>query len=66
MAELCGGSGRAFEIGTLSKQAEAWVLVTMARDDAGVLTGYSFCTLERIGDAQRADRPGVDLCRLVP
>ena len=50
MSELCGGSGRAFEIGTLSKQAEAWVLVTLARDDAGALLGYSFCTLERIGD----------------
>ena len=49
MSELCGGSGRAFEIGTLSKQAEAWVLVTLARDDAGALLGYSFCTLERIG-----------------
>ncbi len=49
MAELCGGSGRAFEIGVLSKQAEAWVLVTLARDSADVLTGYSFCTLERIG-----------------
>lgn len=49
MSELCGGSGRAFEIGILSKQAEAWVLVTLARDDVGALTGYSFCTLERIG-----------------
>lgn len=49
MAELCGGSGRAFEIGMLSKQAEAWVLVTLARDHAETLVGYSFCTLERIG-----------------
>lgn len=49
MAELCGGSGRAFEIGMLSKQAEAWVLVTLARDDLDRLVGYSFCTLERIG-----------------
>ncbi len=49
MAELCGGSGRAFEIGMLSKQAEEWVLVTLARDAGGLLTGYSFCTLERIG-----------------
>lgn len=49
MAELCGGSGRAFEIGVLSKQAEAWVLVTLARDHHDSLVGYSFCTLERIG-----------------
>jgi len=49
MAELCGGSGRAFEIGMLSKQAEAWVLVTLARDPHEALVGYSFCTLERIG-----------------
>ena len=39
MAELCGGSGRAFEIGTLSKQAEAWVLVTMARNECGYHLG---------------------------
>jgi hypothetical protein len=38
----------AYEIGTLSKQAEAWVLVTQARDD-GKLKGFAFCTLERIG-----------------
>jgi hypothetical protein len=49
MAELCGGSGRAFEIGMLSKQAEAWVLVTLARDARDALVGYAFCTLERIG-----------------
>lgn len=49
MSELCGGSGRPFEIGMLSKQAEAWVLVTLARDSQDSLVGYSFCTLERIG-----------------
>ncbi len=49
MAELCGGSGSPFEIGTLSKQAEAWVLITLARDEQDALAGYSFCTLERIG-----------------
>jgi len=49
MAELCGGSGCAFEIGVLSKQAESWVLVTLARDPVDALVGYSFCTLERIG-----------------
>jgi hypothetical protein len=32
----------------LSKQREAWVLITQARDN-GKLQGYSFCTLERIG-----------------
>ncbi len=49
MAELCGGSGRPCEIGVLSKQAEAWVLITLARNDHDALMGYSFCTLERIG-----------------
>ncbi len=49
MAELCGGSGRPCEIGVLSKQAEAWVLITLARNDHDALVGYSFCTLERIG-----------------
>jgi hypothetical protein len=49
MSELCGGSGNPFEIGTLSKQAEAWVLVTLARDPNERLVAYSFCTLERIG-----------------
>ncbi|MBM3684586.1 MAG: hypothetical protein FJW83_08615 [Actinobacteria bacterium] len=48
MAELPGGSGAPYEIGTLSKQAEAWVLVTLARGE-DALRGYSFCTLERIG-----------------
>jgi hypothetical protein len=32
----------------LSKQAEAWVLITLARE-AGKLKGFSYCTLERIG-----------------
>ena len=48
MADLCAVSSNAFEVGTLSKQAEAWVLVTEARDN-GKLRGFSFCTLERIG-----------------
>jgi hypothetical protein len=48
MADLCADGPLAYEIGTLSKQAEAWVLVTQARDDAK-LKGFAFCTLERIG-----------------
>ncbi|HEX6236197.1 MAG TPA: hypothetical protein VFZ68_03335 [Acidimicrobiales bacterium] len=48
MADLCAESPLAHEIGTLSKQAEAWVLITQARDNAR-LRGFSFCTLERIG-----------------
>ena len=48
MADLCAISTNAFEVGSLSKQAEAWVLVTEARDNAK-LRGFSFCTLERIG-----------------
>jgi hypothetical protein len=48
MADLCESVSNGFEIGVLSKQAEAWVLVTLARRD-DVLCGFSFCTLERIG-----------------
>ena len=48
MADLCAVSSSAYEVGSLSKQAEAWVLLTEARDN-GKLRGFSFCTLERIG-----------------
>jgi hypothetical protein len=48
MADLCTLSSNTYEVGSLSKQAEAWVLVTEARDN-GKLRGFSFCTLERIG-----------------
>jgi hypothetical protein len=48
MADLCADGPLAYEIGTLSKQAEAWVLVTHARDETK-LRGFAFCTLERIG-----------------
>jgi hypothetical protein len=48
MGDLAEAVGNEFGIGVLSKEAEAWVLVTLARrDDA--LAGYAFCTLERIG-----------------
>ncbi|MEQ8841298.1 MAG: hypothetical protein RIB98_09975 [Acidimicrobiales bacterium] len=48
MADLCTESPNAFEVGLLSKQCEAWVLVTVA-SEGGKIRGYSFCTLERIG-----------------
>jgi hypothetical protein len=48
MADLCAEHTLAYEVGTLSKQAEAWVLVTQARE-GDELRGYAFCTLERIG-----------------
>jgi hypothetical protein len=48
MADLCAEGGSGHDIGTLSKQAEAWVLVTLARDGNN-LRGFSFSTLERIG-----------------
>jgi len=48
MGDLAAAVGNEFGIGVLSKEAEAWVLITLARrDDA--LAGYAFCTLERIG-----------------
>ena len=48
MADICADGPSKFEAGLLSKQAEAWVLVTMAREGNN-LRGFSFSTLERIG-----------------
>jgi hypothetical protein len=48
MADLVTDGPAGFDIGLLSKQAEAWVLITGVRDE-DKLVGFSFCTLERIG-----------------
>jgi len=48
MADLCAEAASKYEVGLLSKQAEAWVLVTLVREGAN-LRGFSFSTLERIG-----------------
>ncbi len=48
MADICAEGPSTFEAGLLSKQAEAWVLVTSAREGNN-LRAFSFCTLERIG-----------------
>lgn len=48
MADVCADSPGRFEIGTLSKAAESWVLVSLARDN-GKVKGFAFSTLERIG-----------------
>jgi hypothetical protein len=48
MADIVTDGPAGFDIGLLSKQAEAWVLITQVRD-TGKLVGFSFCTLERIG-----------------
>ena len=48
MADLSAECSFPQEIGTLTKESEAWVLVTQARD-AGKLKGFTFSTLERIG-----------------
>lgn len=48
MADIVTDGPAGFDIGLLSKQPEAWVLITQVRD-AGKLLGFSFCTLERIG-----------------
>jgi len=48
MADMCADTPAGYEIGFLSKAAEAWVLVSLARD-GNPLKGFSFCTLERIG-----------------
>ena len=47
LADLAAG-GPGWEIGVLGKQAEEWVLVSQAHDDAR-LVGFLFSTLERIG-----------------
>jgi hypothetical protein len=48
MADLCAEQPISYEVGVLSKQAEAWVLITQAREN-GKLKGFAFSTLERIG-----------------
>ena len=48
MADLCADRPPGFDIGYLSKEREAWVLITQSRE-GNKLRGYSFCTLERIG-----------------
>jgi hypothetical protein len=48
IADICADGPASYDIGLLSKQREEWVLVTRARNN-GVLQGFAFCTLERIG-----------------
>jgi hypothetical protein len=48
LADLCADGPIPHEVGSISKQAEAWVLVTQARDNDR-LKGFAFSTLERIG-----------------
>jgi hypothetical protein len=48
LADLCAEGPIQYEVGLLSKQAEAWVLTTQAREN-GKLKGFAFSTLERIG-----------------
>jgi len=48
MADICAEGPAGFDVGLLSKQREEWVLITQAREGTR-LSGFSFCTLERIG-----------------
>lgn len=48
MADICADGGHCYEVGTLSKQVEQWVLVTLVKE-GNLLRGFSFSTLERIG-----------------
>jgi hypothetical protein len=48
MADLCAEGPLPHEVGALSKQADAWVLISRAIED-DKLKGFAFCTLERIG-----------------
>src|SRR3546814_13460849 len=47
LADLCAEGPIPHEVGVLSKQAEAWVLITQAREN-DPLKGFAFSTLERI------------------
>ena len=62
MADLCADSTNAFEVGMLSKQAEAWVLCTVA-SEGGKIRGFSFCTLERIGGTPSVLVGAAHICR---
>ena len=46
MADLCAEGPSNYEIGTLNKQAEAWVLTTLVHEGSS-LRAFSFSTLER-------------------
>lgn len=48
MADICADGGHCYEVGTLSKQVQEWVLVTLVTEGSH-LRGFSFSTLERIG-----------------
>ena len=48
MADLIEDEPIIFDVGELSKQRDAWVLVTQVRD-GNKLSAYGFCTLERVG-----------------
>ncbi len=48
LADLCAEGAHEMGVGLLSKQAEQWVLITMAREN-DKLKGFVFSTLERIG-----------------
>jgi hypothetical protein len=48
MGDISAETSEELGIGMLSKQAESWVLITLAREN-GKLKGFSFSTLERIG-----------------
>lgn len=48
MADICAEGPSHFEAGLLSKQAEAWVLISLAREGRH-LRAFAYCTLERIG-----------------
>ncbi len=62
MADLCANSPNRYEVGLLSKQAEAWVLLTESREN-GRLRGFSFCTLERIGGTPSVLIGAAHICR---
>ena len=48
MADICADGAAGYDVGLISKQCEEWVLVTQVHE-GNKLSGFSFCTLERIG-----------------
>jgi hypothetical protein len=48
MADICADGSAGYDVGILSKHSGEWVLITRVHEGTE-LSGFAFCTLERIG-----------------
>jgi hypothetical protein len=48
MADICADGSAGYDVGILSKHSGEWVLITRVHE-GNELSGFAFCTLERIG-----------------